>query len=62
MLIAGGMAIYGLLLALFGVTGWRRGGRRDPAKHGLRLARLGPAWQYDGAKRRHAREADNGIR
>ena len=25
-LIAGGIAIYGLLLALFGVTSWARGG------------------------------------
>ena len=45
LLIAGGIAIYGLLLALFGVTGWREALdaiRRTPAG---RLARVKRAWQ-----------------
>ena len=46
LLIAGGMAVYGLLLALFGVTGWAEAVARDPAKQGFRLARLRSAWQW----------------
>ena len=51
LLIAGGMAVYGLLLALFGVTGWAEA--MAAIRHGKAsaLARLRSAWQTTAPKR-----------
>jgi len=44
-LIVAGIAVYGLFLRLFGVTGWREAVERVQANEACRLARLGLAWQ-----------------
>ena len=59
LLIAAGIAIYGLFLRLFGVTGWREAVKRDPAKP-RRLATCAARRRVanDGAKAGIAREAE----
>ena len=49
-LIAGGIAIYGLLLALFGVINWAEAISAIRQSRASRLARLGPAWQWTARK------------
>ena len=51
--IAAGMAIYGLFLRLFGVTGWREAVNADQANRSASgLRRIAPAWQTT-ARNRH---------
>ena len=50
-MIAAGIAIYGLFLRLFGVTGWREAVNARPAKpRRLTCADSAPAWQTTRAK------------
>ena len=50
--IAAGIAIYGLFLRLFGVTGWREAVNAIRQTKACRLAPIAPAWQTT-ARNRH---------